>query len=104
MPCKWLKNVLFNQKMLIHNKNDDYFLFKYVAVKYYVTGRGKAKGCVKRGRGIPKREAVTKKASNAGFCIKNAGLERGVTRGSRERNNVTDVLHAGNVSDQTLHF
>ena len=45
-PCERLKNVLFNQKMLIHNKTADYFLFECVAVKYYVTGRGEAKGCI----------------------------------------------------------
>lgn len=73
MPCKWSENVLFNQKMLIHNKNADYFLFKYVAVKYYVTGREKAKGCVKRGRGTPKREAVTKKPAMLAFVSKMQG-------------------------------
>ena len=40
MPCERLKNVLFNQKMLIHNKIADYFLCKCVAMKYYVTGGG----------------------------------------------------------------
>ena len=40
VPCVRLKNVLFNQKMLIHNKIADYFLCKCVAMKYYVTGGG----------------------------------------------------------------
>ncbi len=44
--CERSKNVLFNQKMLIHNKIADYFLCECVAVKYYVTGRGEVKACI----------------------------------------------------------
>jgi hypothetical protein len=40
VPCERLKNVLFNQKMLIHNKITGYFLCKCIAMKYYVTGGG----------------------------------------------------------------